>query len=434
MTPIGAQDPARIGRYAVRAVLGRGAMGVVYQAHDPEIDRLVAIKLVRADLLEGEERAEYLARFRREAQAAGRCAHPNIVAVHDFALHEGNPFIAMEYVAGVSLAEALARGSVFAPAEAVAILRQVLRALAAAHAQGVVHRDIKPANILLREGGGVKVTDFGISRLDTTQLTQDGAVIGTPSYMSPEQCRGEGTDAQSDLFSAGVVLFEMLAGRRPFPGRSYAEVAHRLLHMPPVDLPPGLPPALAAAVLRALVKRPDARFPSAAAMERMLAAALGGAAEDAGESTIVIAPAASPGVFDTALVQTIERRLARHVGPIAQRLVQSAARHASSLEGLCDSLARSIAEEPARRAFLDGALGLVRTHASARHLATTGAAGLPAEDLTRVQQELTRSVGPIARVLVRRAAPLAETEAALRASLAHHIADPAQRAAFVRAR
>src|SRR5438105_4735767 len=150
--------PARIGRYEIQSVLGRGAMGVIYKAHDPEIDRLVAIKLVRADLLSGGDRDEYLVRFRREAQAAGRCMHPNIVAIYDFALHEGNPFLAVEYVQGVSLSEAIARGTSFQVADTVYIVRQLLEALACAHGLGIVHRDIKPANIMLLAGGRVKVT------------------------------------------------------------------------------------------------------------------------------------------------------------------------------------------------------------------------------------------------------------------------------------
>jgi eukaryotic-like serine/threonine-protein kinase len=160
-------------------------MGLIYLAHDPAIDRKVAIKLIRADLLGGEERADYVARFQHEAQAAGRCAHPNIVAVYDFSLHEGNPYLAMEYVEGRNLSEVLAGSGRFPPPAAVALIGQVLDALACAHGLGIVHRDVKPANILLLPDRRVKMTDFGISRLDTSGLTQTGSVIGTPSYMSP---------------------------------------------------------------------------------------------------------------------------------------------------------------------------------------------------------------------------------------------------------
>jgi eukaryotic-like serine/threonine-protein kinase len=196
--------PPHIGRYRVRRELGRGAMGMVYQAEDPDIGRTVAIKLVRADLLQGRDRDEFLVRFRHEARAAGRCTHPNIVALYDLAQHEGNPFLAMEYVNGIDLAQALRKRGRFTPEEAVATVTQVLDALGAAHAAGTVHRDVKPANILLQPNGHVKVTDFGISHLSTSDLTQHGAVLGTLTYMSPEQCCGEDIDFRSDLFSAGT--------------------------------------------------------------------------------------------------------------------------------------------------------------------------------------------------------------------------------------
>src|SRR5690349_5881096 len=182
-------------------------MGMIYLAHDPVIDRKVAIKLIRADLLSSEDRDGYLVRFRREAQAAGRCAHANIVAIYDLSVHGENPYLAMEFIEGSNLGQVLARTGPFDPGAAVAVMSQVLDALSCAHGYGIVHRDVKPANILLLPDGRVKMTDFGISRIDTSGLTQAGSVVGTPSYMSPEQCRGDPADARSDLFSTGVVLY-----------------------------------------------------------------------------------------------------------------------------------------------------------------------------------------------------------------------------------
>ena len=222
-------------------------MGVVYAAHDPVIDRPVAIKLVRVDLLSGEDRADFLARFQREAQAAGRCMHPNIVAVYDFAMHEGNPFLAMEYVEGVSLAERLRQSGRLAPDDAVRIILQVLDALALAHSAGVVHRDVKPANILLLAQDWVKMTDFGIARFENTEQTLHGTIIGTPSYMSPEQCRGDPVDARTDVFSAGTVLYELLTGERPFGRGNATQVIYRLMHEEPpaIIMPhPAVPPEL----------------------------------------------------------------------------------------------------------------------------------------------------------------------------------------------
>jgi len=331
-------------------------MGVIYQAHDPVIDRRVAIKLVHASLLEGEEKDEYVERFRREAQAAARCAHPNIVAIYDFAMHEGNPFLAMELVAGDSLAVALRQNGRFAPDDAVAIMGQVLDALDSAHRIGVVHRDVKPANILLMAGNRVKITDFGIARFDTSDLTQQGAMVGTPSYMSPEQCLGDPVDARSDLFSAGAVLYEMLAGARPFPGRTSTEVSHRLVHEEAPDLAvsvPGIAIALAASVRRALAKRPADRFPSAMAMAEALRAPQAAAAVPAlpeSDATVLArAPARALSPLDG---QQAEKALAQFLGPIAKVLVKRALQRAASPAALWDALAAEIEHGGDRAAFL----------------------------------------------------------------------------------
>jgi hypothetical protein len=457
--------PERIGRYRIERVLGRGAMGVVYKAHDPEIDRPVAIKLVRSDLLEGEERADYLARFRREAQAVGRCAHPNIVALYDYAMHEGNPFLAMEYVEGVSLAQALERGARFRPDEASFIVLQLLEALACAHELGVVHRDVKPANILLLAGGRVKVTDFGISRIGGPTLTQDGSIVGTPSYMSPEQCRGDALDHRSDLFSAGVVLFELLTGEKPFPGRSFPAVVKQVLYDNAPDLRGRVPDHLAAVVRRALAKRPGDRFSSAVAMAGALRV---GKLAPLPEATLVLpqSPARSSaetglgtqgasGVVDDEVLTTLQRRLARHVGPIAKVLVGSAVRKATSVEALCELLAANIGSPQERQDFLrearrecgafasrtqtwrvsrtDGTTG--RTAPSGGDPAGSMHASSPAIPLAAIElahTELTRLVGPIARVLVKRALTSCANSAELWTELAKHIERPSDRAAFLR--
>ncbi|MGH7153848.1 MAG: serine/threonine-protein kinase [Acetobacteraceae bacterium] len=429
--------PAQIGRYRVEAVLGRGAMGVVYKAHDPAIDRPVAIKLVRADLLEGAEREAYLARFRREAQAAGRCMHPNIVAIYDYALHEGNPFLAMEFVAGVSLSQALVHTGRFSPDAAVQVMGQVLDALARAHAMGIVHRDVKPANIMLLPDGRVKMTDFGISRLESVGTTQAGVAIGTPAYMSPEQCRGEEVDLRSDLFSAGSVLYELLSGERPFPGRSFAEVAQRLLNEAPANIrltAPAVSPALAAVLDQALSKRPEQRFASATEMAEAMRSALRGAvaaASSASEPTVFAPPPAVPG-FDDATLATIERRLAEHIGPIARHLVRGAARHALSPEELVAEVARNIERPEERERFRRHALsGELTRPGTGRHTVGRPMVFAPPV-LERAQRELTRHVGPIARVLVKRAAERARSEAELWELLAGHIEQPAERDAFLR--
>jgi eukaryotic-like serine/threonine-protein kinase len=431
--------PEQIGRYRIEAMLGRGAMGVIYRAHDPEIDRPVAIKLIRADLLDGENRADYLIRFRREAQAAGRCAHPNIVAIYDFAMHEGNPFLAMEYVEGVSLSQARERGTEFEAADAVFVMLQVLDALGAAHAMGIVHRDIKPANIMLVGGTRVKVTDFGISRFDSSDLTQDGSVVGTPNYMSPEQYQGLAVDARSDLFSAGAVLYELLCGERPFLGRNFAEVGQKLLHADPPDLRErsvAVSAALKSVVDRSLAKSPDARYASAAEMAAALRRAMQpNAAVGALDDRTIVVPAASgsagathpasdtgmTGSFDVETLSSVEHTLARYVGPIARLLLRAAIQRSGSVEALCDSLAGNIEQPGERDRFRADALARLRRGLTLSGTGAPAAPAISAEELEAVQKQLTRYVGPIARVLVKRAAAGAGSAAELWQRLSLHI-------------
>lgn len=266
--------PARIGRFHIESMLGRGAMGVVYKGHDEHIDRPVAIKLIRADLLDGEERESYFRRFRNEAKIAGRCVHANIVGLYDFSFHEGNPYLVMEYVNGIGLQQALPRGSQRSEGEVLPIALQVLDALQYAHGRGIVHRDVKPANILISPDSKLKITDFGISRLSSTELTMTQLLIGTPSYMSPEQCMGSALDGRSDLFSLGCVLYELLAGHRPFTGANYTDTILGIIsrpHTPLQEIRDDLSPGLIAAIDQALAKKPEDRFPSADAFGRALA-------------------------------------------------------------------------------------------------------------------------------------------------------------------
>jgi serine/threonine protein kinase len=403
-------------------VIGRGAMGIVYKAHDPAIDRKVAIKLVRADLLDSEDRADFLERFRREAQAAGRCAHPNIVAVYDVSVHDGNPFIAMEYLESTSLAQGLSQGMAarrpFAVPRALHIMRQVLAALGAAHHAGVIHRDIKPANILLATDDLTKVTDFGVARLDRSDMTQTGSMIGTLSYMSPEQCRGDPVDARSDLFSAAAVLYETLTGDRAFAGRTETQVIQNLLSAEPPALGVGagrIAEPVAAVLRRALAKDPAARFATAEEFSAALADAesdMPRSSPDDGtrvEVRRVVQPEVPAADFDPAVLTTIERRLAHYMGPIARHLVASAARGADSLESLYTTLAARIDSEADRKRFLSEAGGKPAV-TTAGHVAVTrpgvpaaGHVDIAADTLEAARRELTRHIGPIAPLLVRKA-------------------------------
>jgi serine/threonine-protein kinase len=305
-----ANPPATIGRYRIRSELGQGGMGIVYRAFDPNIDREVAIKTLRdAPGLGAAAREQQRERFLNEARAAGRLRHPGIVAVLDADVDPatGLPFLAMELVHGQSLEQELEAGRRFAPAESVAIVAAVADALAYAHRQGVVHRDVKPGNILLEEGGGVRITDFGIARLGESSLTRTGQILGSPAYMSPEQIAGARVDARSDVFSLGVVLYHLLAGERPFQGEALSTLSYQIVHqepIPPGRIDPTLPASLEDVVLRALAKRPEERWPGAAELAQALRAAAvpaaGAAARRTATGTLVVdAPAAGAGPTGT---------------------------------------------------------------------------------------------------------------------------------------
>lgn len=255
----------RIGKYEIVGELGKGGMGVVYKGHDPVIRRDVALKVIRKRDLAPQDAEHVLERFKREAQAAGNLSHPNIVAIYEYGEDEENAFIAMECVVGRSLRDHLVAG--YRPELKVfpEILVQILEGLEFSHSRGVIHRDIKPGNVLISEMGVAKISDFGIARLEASHLTMLGEVLGTPYYMAPEQFDGHPADERSDVYSAAVIVYEVLTGRRPFEGQGAALMKKVLESDPP--LPSSLEPRLAKemdrVLLKALSKRPENRFRSA---------------------------------------------------------------------------------------------------------------------------------------------------------------------------
>jgi len=288
------------GRYRLVELLGEGGMATVYRATDAQLGREVAVKVLRPQY--GSD-PDFVARFRQEAQAAASLGHPNIVAVYDFGADPDGPFIVMELVDGEDVATLLARNGPLPPRQAARLAAEVAHALAAAHARGIVHRDVKPGNILVSKDGRVKVTDFGIARAwADTRLTLPGVTLGSVHYFSPEQALGEPATPASDVYSLGVVLYELLAGRRPWEGDSAASVAMARVSAPaPLvsDVRPGVPPALEAIDRRALSPDPAGRFPSAtamaAALEGFLAEGQGQAARPA-VGAMPAAPIAAAGV------------------------------------------------------------------------------------------------------------------------------------------
>ena len=280
---------SKLGKYEVRRELGSGAMGIVYEGYDPLIERVVALKTIRADQLASEHAETVIARFRREAQAAGRLTHPNIVGIYDFGDDAGVWYIAMELVKGRELKEYFEANERFATPDIVRILTQILAALGYSHRLGVIHRDIKPSNVFLLPDGTAKVADFGIAHVDSSQLTQVGTVLGTPAYMSPEQILGLPVDGRSDLFSVGVILYQFLTGERPFTG-SATIVMRKVLEEDP--LPPSrfnvqIAGAMDNIVRRALAKRPEDRFQSADEFAEALRVAAQGGGGSTGDTTMM---------------------------------------------------------------------------------------------------------------------------------------------------
>lgn len=472
--------PSRLGKYEILGVLGRGGMGTVYKAHDPAIDRTVALKTIRRELIDGGNGESMVERFRNEARAAGRLNHPGIVAIYDFGEDADVAYIAMEYVDGCGLGQFIKQDARMPIADVVSIMLQLLEALEYVHQRGVIHRDIKAANLLITAAGKLKITDFGIARIDTANLTQVGSIIGTPNAMAPEQFLGLAVDHRADLFAAGVVFYELLTGRRPFNGGVDA-MAYQVCNVeqaPPSSHVAGLSTLFDEISARALAKRADARYADAAAFGAALReayeqtfrtqpspvvseetvvmtaeavraslAALQARAPAAGAATALPATAAvaTPTQWQEDTLKTVERQLAAYIGPLARVIVRKAATTAADLGELYAQVADKLDTDEARRNFRDGLTRLgLRTDATAAPAAAGAAAAMAASgatppprveiaaaDIDRASKALARHLGPIAAVLVKKAARDAADLGALHAALAGQIEDATARARFL---
>lgn len=301
----------QLGRFNITGILGQGAMGTVYRAHDPLLDRTVAIKTVGCAGMSRDEAAAFEERFYREARSAGRLNHKNIVTIHDVGRSDDLAYIAMEYLSGRNLREVLDSSIVLPVERSADIAAQIADGLDFAHANGVVHRDIKPANIMVFDNGSVKIADFGVAQMSSGSQTVAGVSFGSPKYMSPEQVSGQKVDGRSDIFSLGAVFYEMLVGRPPFSGDDLEAVLYQVLNGAP-PLPstflPNLPRGFDRIVARALAKDPEKRFRSAAEMAAALRKyrriarqaekeQLGGtvqAAAGPGDATVLVKPVTTP--------------------------------------------------------------------------------------------------------------------------------------------
>lgn len=435
--------PEKLGKYTITGVLGTGAMGVVYTGFDPGIRRSVAIKTIHKKLIDDAAQADSMAaRFRNEAQAVGRLLHPGIVAIYEYGEDDSTSFIAMELVQGQSLAKVLAAHTL-PQTDVLKLMDQLLGALAYAHRNGVLHRDIKPANLILTAEGVLKVTDFGIARIENIALTQVDLVIGTPGYMAPEQYVGDAIDQRVDVFAAGVLLYRMLTGEAPFTG-TYEQVMYKILNempVPPSQLAGG--EALApydAIVAKALAKDRNARFQSAAEFRSALAAVARQAGVTGTDTTVVLRqdpiappPRAEPSGtqltpitgWDATVLTQFERALASYIGPMARVLVKQSAKRAVDVAGLTKLLAEHI-EKPLERTEFTKRVGtLTGTAVSAtKARSTTSGSGVSAASgatptgtlaplseatLEFAAKTLARHIGPIAKVVVKKASNQAKT-------------------------
>ena len=422
-----------IGDYRIESMLGEGGMGQVFRVRNLLSDRVEAMKIVLPHL-DGQQSLPE--RFLREIRVLASLDHPHIVAMRTALRVEDRVALVMEFVDGVSLYTRL-RAEGLAMSNALRYIGQVLGALSYAHAHGVVHRDIKPDNILVTTAGIAKLTDFGVAQLSGDRsLTSTGAAVGSLHYMSPEQVRGGSVDGRSDIYSVGITLYEITTGRRAIRGDSNWSIMDGHLHQrptAPVEINPALPRSLSDAILRAIEKSPADRYPTADEFRSAL-----------GEDAVTItklpsflarttAATATPAPVDAAQLARLENTLVRAVGPIGKQLVARAAQSHSSLPELCRALATHIPTPKEREEFLRSfARETTPPSPVPAPTPTPPAPTFDAELIRTVKQKLAMFLGPIANIMVDRAARTARSPRELWEALAAQIPQESERQAFLK--
>jgi serine/threonine protein kinase len=458
--------PQRIGKYEIRGLVGQGGIGIVYRGYDADIDRLVAIKVLHPHL----HNESVVMRFKHEARAAARCVHRNIVTVFDFGMHDDSPYMVMEYVEGIDLRSFLNTNRSLSIKQSCDIILYVLQALDFAHKNGVVHRDIKPGNILLLDNGMVKVADFGVARIETSDLTMVGDVIGTPIYMSPEALSGSAVDNRADLFTTGVVLLELICGARPKqPLRSPKDAAHLLLQSPLGD---GERADFLRLFEKAMAILPEDRFQTAREFSTKLKALISPdkiyepdsqtlAATIQKTRTVVVQTAAarqksgtrspmpsSPLTLTVEATQQLSNILSTYLGPVATYLIKSASAKSRSFDELVGNLANRIPSQDERRQFVKtlegtslrtfafkGSTPVAGNESDSSDLADEGPAQareFPLEQLDQVTKDLIVYLGPVASSLVRRTAKHARDLHQLYVLVSEHIPSTEDRQKFLK--
>jgi serine/threonine protein kinase len=445
----------QLGKYEIVQVLGKGAMGIVYKGFDPHVACHVALKTIRKELVDADIAEQSVRRFKNEAQAAGRLTHPGIVGIYEYGEDENTAYIAMEFVEGRGLRDFLAKHERFGLHDAVTIMGQLLDALDYAHEQGIVHRDIKPANIIMMANGKLKVADFGIARINNSDLTTVGSVMGTPSYMSPEQFAGAQVDRRADLFSCGVVFYELLTGSKPFVGATET-IAYKICHEPHQDPsavnPKNVPPIFDRVIAKALAKKPEMRFQTAREFADAILKAYEKRVVNEDETILNTAAAiASSGRTDTTFpppgwnagdLKPLEELLTRFVGPMARVMVKKAAAKTVDVQQLISILGENIGDVERRGKFLAAAANQTATAGSTNPQAggegtktmTTrfGTTVLEPALIDEAAERAAPYLGPISKVLAKKAAVGATTRKALFVKLAESINSTDDRAKFLK--
>jgi serine/threonine-protein kinase len=413
-------------------VIGCGSIGIVYKGYDEQIDRPLAIKTLRSEIFNDVIDSEgFLKRFVTEAKSAARCLHPNIVTVFDLVEHEGRPYIVMEYVNAGTLENVIQAGALIPIRQVGEIMAQILLALDHAHSKGVIHRDVKPSNILCPSSASIKIADFGVARLDSLEMTKPNVLgtVGTPNYMAPERFLGRPADVRADLFSVGVILYQLLTGSKPFVASELPELMQKLLteHPPSiVTLRPELWPEIDAVAQKALARNPEDRFQTAESFVEALNRAIEARPHEnllpldltkiARSASVDAAASLEPealgltealsATMATRLpidaVEALSRTLARWLGPLSRLIVKQALQDTTDVDALLEMLSRQIKTDADIALFRQAAGKLIREHLC---MDTAGAREKISDaEIKAAIDALISVIGPVARHMVNREA------------------------------
>lgn len=430
--------PKTIGKYQINSSLGEGAMGVVYEGFDPDIERRVAIKILHPHLIEYKNGGEFLERFKREAKSAARCTHPNIVTVLEYGQDGGVPFIVMEFVEGSSLDEIIKQGRGIPLRKTLSIISQLLNALHAAHHLKIVHRDIKTANVMiLKDGGSVKLADFGIARIaESPELTMTGAVVGTPKYMAPEQMFGMKVDSRADLFSVAIVFLDLLALLPKSPSLPRSSLPE-IVNLPPnnrIDYSILYPTAFIPVLLKALSVDQADRYQSARefvqGIKNVLPKLKAATAQTTDEATAVVQKSTQAPPTNPDELTSMTNLLVDYVGPIARNIMVAHDGSNTPVNELATEIAKEISSPEEREEFLKRWEVISGTRINASRISnsetivsTTEVRSFDDDMLKRMGEDYAGYIGPLATRLVRHHAATTNNLEQLVDSLASEIPD-----------